>query len=406
MSRIRWHKMHQICCIILLRDKLQFMPDIGYAQHFHSILIYFQHYHVPLSSDTQTERKGRVANVCARRQPELSKVKMLGFKKKLALCRAYKCATTASICTITKLMGCTDCWCRYSNKTWVHGLGQRPQKIQSNMAETFSFFFVREPYMRFFSTYTNKFYLPKEHWAPIGPEVAKRYRLNPTNNSLQYGHDITFHELIRYVVDEYEQGNELDGHLRPIHQLCDPCQYNYSFIGKLETLHEDWRSMFKTWKDEGIFQPSVNLSETHIFDEYSLSEVKHLYAVLDRLKHSDIPAYSLYIRTWHYYQVKGKISKYVNMPFTREEIGHYLNNKTFTDAIETAILRSKSLPEVHKQKQEALIQAYSTVPRSLLERLWNVVKVDCELFGYEDRPSWLFDDTHTRVEEFEYFKFD
>lgn len=67
---------------------------------------------------------------------------------------------------------------------------------------------------------------------------SKRYRQNPTEESLKNGDDVTFQEFVEYVTDESsnETRNE---HWKPIYELCQPCLVNYNLVSKYESLVED-----------------------------------------------------------------------------------------------------------------------------------------------------------------------
>lgn len=266
----------------------------------------------------------------------------------------------------------------------------------------FKFMFVREPYGRLFSTYSNKFYFPKDHWAPIGPEIVKTYRINPSRDSLLYGHNITFTELIRYTVDQFESGKRLDKHLRPMNVMCSPCDYHFNFIGKLETMSSDWKLLLDKLRSKGLIEPpppAVTAKDNTIF-----FILKHILLTRKIIQDSKIPLYNLYLRAWTYYQITGVLSKKYAMPYTStDDIDHVM----FTEHLKRAIDKSEAeITEVKRQRQEALIQAYSTVPMELLERLRKVVYDDCLLFGYDERPDWLFNRTVTgnNTPEFDYFK--
>ena len=40
-------------------------------------------------------------------------------------------------------------------------------------------------------------------------------------------------------MDSSKEGQPLERHWMPFHQICDPCVHNFDFIGKLETIDED-----------------------------------------------------------------------------------------------------------------------------------------------------------------------
>jgi hypothetical protein len=251
-----------------------------------------------------------------------------------------------------------------------------------------------------FSTYCNKFYLPKGIWDPIGKDIVRRYRKNPSEDSLKYGYDVTFAELIRYTADEFEAGNKMDAHIRPMYSNCKPCDYEYDFIGKLETFKSDLDYLAHEWKARNI--------TTHIPDgigekSISFGELYFVLSFLEKIKYSKIDMYSLYKRAWNYYQITAVISKHIDMPYVRSDnIKFY----SFLAKLKEASEMSKNkFSDLRVQTHEAMLQAYSTVSTKDLERLKNVVKEDCLLFGYDVNPDWLFNRSLSRqtTNSFNYF---
>ncbi|KAL4230265.1 Carbohydrate sulfotransferase 11 [Mactra antiquata] len=236
------------------------------------------------------------------------------------------------------------------------------------------------------------------HWAPIGPEVVKRYRDNPSEESLKYGHDITFHELVRFLVDEFEAGNNLDEHIRPMYLHCEPCDYPYDFIGNLETIESDWHYLKYIWQKKKIAELPDDVGKDI---REGISEWRNINMTLHRYENTTISQYKLFLRVWSYHHITGRVCKDIAMPIDENNnIGIDEFQTTLTNAIE----QSKLLGDkCKKQKKEAKLQAYATVPLELLERLQKVVEVDCNLFGYETRPDWVFVGQNI-ASDFNYFK--
>lgn len=331
--------------------------------------------------------------------------RMQVFDNRIAFCRVNKCGTTFTLDNLEKMIGCPEKQRRKCAKLDVKYLNKLLfAKKHKTSTDLYSFFFVREPYRRLFSTYSNKFYLPKEHWAPIGPYIARHYRKSPSKESLAFGHDVTFQEMIQYTVDVYEKGGNLDEHLKPMFQMCNPCRINFDYIGKLETINQDWDHMLNLWSKTGIVDTSFNNSRV-LEQRTKLEELRHIETTIELLNNSRISRYNLFLRGWTYYQITGRILKRFPMPFSEQDTKS-IKFSNFKDAIIKAMEDSKAFEKMLKQqKEESILQAYSTISDSLLERLRKVVLVDCKLFGYDDRPVWLFGENRTVVSsDFDFFK--
>ncbi|XP_060597989.1 uncharacterized protein LOC132751764 [Ruditapes philippinarum] len=292
-----------------------------------------------------------------------------------------------------------------------HGINVKNsvENASTVMGKAFSFLFVREPYGRLLSSYSNTFYLPKKDWLTRGSQLIQQVRENPAELSLKYGHDLTFAELIKYVVDRYENAQFLDENFRLIrHKSCNPCTYNFDYIGKLETFESDWDIILDEWRSNEIIKdyPS-DILKTFRLTSFN-GPLNHLFVTIGLLKTSGIPVHSLFVRTWTYFQMIGVISKHVPIPYLKEEIGK-INladfKKTLLNAIE---LTEAERRDITTQKIEAMRQAYLTVPMDYMERLSKMLREDCLLYGYDERPPFLFDRVNNRYNEsgrdFDYFK--
>lgn len=317
-------------------------------------------------------------------------------------CRVNKAASWYTVITLSQLLG-------YSKEELMHFAAEFRhlpyEKIKTLFDKAYTFMFVREPYGRLFSTYSNKFYFPKGNWAPVGTAIVQRYRKNPTEDSLRFGHDVTFAEMIRFTVEEYEAGSKMDEHLGPMHVYCKPCNYDYDFIGKLETSVPDWQYLIQQLKARGVISnvPDHPGEKKSIYSDFS--EMSHFKITLENVRGSNIDIYSLYKRAWRYFQINSKISKHIEMPFFRTKEKE-ITFVSFLQEIERAAsLSYANTTQLKQQKQEAMLQAYSTVPLELMERLRRVVLMDCLLYDYDDRPEWMLNrknKTHS-VETFDYF---
>ncbi|XP_060555702.1 uncharacterized protein LOC132716447 [Ruditapes philippinarum] len=301
-------------------------------------------------------------------------------------CRVSKAGSTYTLNTLNQIFHCDyNCLVNSSKRIWV--LPYEKKKIE--IRKSYKFLFVREPYGRLFSTYSNKFYLPKGYWHPIGTTITRKFRENPSKDSLEFGHDVKFSEFIRYIVEEFEVGHNMDEHIRPMAGNCNPCRYEFDFIGKLETMSSDFAYLKNEWSKRNIIKKSRKDlgKQTNLF-----SAMNHFYSTLKKINGSHIEIFNLYQRAWRYYQITAVISKHIDMPFSKNMT---FNFHQFKQELEKAKQMSDvyNTTAVKAQKYEAMVHAYSTVPLRDLERLKIFVREDCLLFGYDESPAWLFDRT-------------
>lgn len=85
-----------------------------------------------------------------------------------------------------------------------------------------------------------------------GTIIIRKYRKHLGITSLTRGHDVTFGEFLRFIADSKDPG-AFDPHWLQYHRLCDPCYWNFDFIGKLETLKKDSSYVLKHIKAEAGF---------------------------------------------------------------------------------------------------------------------------------------------------------
>ena len=92
------------------------------------------------------------------------------------------------------------------------------------------------------SAYLKKFTIPEmtDFQLKFGRKITRLFRNNPTSESLKRGHDVTFPEFLKYILnaEEIEHG-KVDRHWTSYTDLCNPCSIDYDFIGKYETFSRD-----------------------------------------------------------------------------------------------------------------------------------------------------------------------
>jgi chondroitin 4-sulfotransferase 11 len=115
------------------------------------------------------------------------------------------------------------------------------EEIGQRLDTYYKVIFVRHPFERILSAYSNKF---EEHNPTFnrvyGREIVRLFRKNASKKSLQLGHDVKFEEFVAYLLDpRTTQYRPFNTHWEKFNQLCHPCLVRYHFVGKYETLNED-----------------------------------------------------------------------------------------------------------------------------------------------------------------------
>ncbi|XP_060573576.1 carbohydrate sulfotransferase 11-like [Ruditapes philippinarum] len=320
---------------------------------------------------------------------------------KLLYCRVNKCASTMTLELLKQLFSCdTECLIKNAERVRLN------TNARQLMDDAFSFMVVREPYGRLFSTYCNIFYFPKEDWLYRGIKLIKLTRLNISYDSLTYGHDLSFSELVKYTVDTYENNDRLDEHVRPMHhKSCNPCVFKFDYIAHLETLQNDFDFIFNNLQEEtvGMYQKDILIS---LKQWTTLGPIKHLFRTIPLLKDSNISLYDVYLRAWCYYQITGHVLKTINFPYNETNLNDIKKEDFLSELTKAMNVSAVYKDKLKLQRAEAMLQAYSTISDDYMERLSNVVLGDCLLFGYENKPAHLFDKTSClqKKSKFDYFK--
>ncbi|XP_018588209.1 carbohydrate sulfotransferase 12 isoform X1 [Scleropages formosus] len=132
------------------------------------------------------------------------------------------------------------------------------------------FLFVRDPFVRLISAYRNKFEQENEDfYRQFAVVMLKRYGNYsdpPTSvvDAFSAGIRPSFSNFIQYLLDpQTEKEMPFNEHWRQVYRLCHPCQINYDFVGKLETLDEDAEHLLRILRVDNIVQfPASNRNRT------------------------------------------------------------------------------------------------------------------------------------------------
>ncbi|KAJ8391885.1 hypothetical protein AAFF_G00085010 [Aldrovandia affinis] len=123
------------------------------------------------------------------------------------------------------------------------------------------FLFVRDPFVRLISAYRNKFEQQNEDfYKRFAVIMLKRYGnysdpLASVVDAFASGIRPSFSNFVRYLLDaQTEKEMPFNEHWRQVYRLCHPCQINYDFVGKLETLDEDAEHLLRILRVDNIVQ--------------------------------------------------------------------------------------------------------------------------------------------------------
>ena len=224
-------------------------------------------------SCTQEERLRRIEKVCEERMRRGEQVCggnpmhslgniMVDDKHKTLYCEVPKAACTSWKMFFAELLGnITDDIRPVLNykvhRTEVYDqLGFKfldkysPEEQLYRLQYYFKFLTVRNPIARVVSAYENK--LERQHsdstWyhKHVGTYIIKNYRRNPSKESLEQGHDVTFDELARFIGNDKDHFfQRFDRHWTIEYYMCCPCLIKYDYVAKIETMAEDAKNIIE-----------------------------------------------------------------------------------------------------------------------------------------------------------------
>ena len=135
-------------------------------------------------------------------------------------------------------------------KAGIHRLSTYPTGTVGQLLKTYrKFLFVRDPFERLVSAYRHKFTrynnFTEFFQHTYGREMIRRYRMNPSEKSLHDAKDVKFEEFLMYLTDTSIPNRLANSHWAPYNTLCHPCEVDYDYVGKIETMDEDNEMIIK-----------------------------------------------------------------------------------------------------------------------------------------------------------------
>ena len=244
---------------------------------------------------------------------------------------------------------------------------------------------VREPFSRLFSAYVDKLLVPNSYyWEQWGTRAISRYRMSPTSQSLLCGHDVTFPEFVKYVIDTLHVS---DVHLQPVNTLCSPCEIQFSVIGHVETLQSDFQYLTSVLKIS-VANFNAEMLAADVISDAITDSTLSAFEPYEDLQYC-VSKFETCKRLWRKMQLRGIISDKIKLPLKPYE-AEKVTASEFVKIIHDAQKRSsKDTDSLQLQKFQALHDAYKEVPAEDIMALVKVYYLDFEVFGYDKHPSFL-----------------
>ena len=257
-------------------------------------------------------------------------------------------------------------------------------QIHFILKQSKSFIFVREPYERLLSGYVDKLFAPNAaYWAFIGTFITQNFRQNATEQNKKCGHDITFAEFVQYFIHSQHNNLRRDAHFVPNFEHCRPCEIDYDYIGKLETFEEDTLFLLTELQLDDKVKFTNFQSET---ERDAITDAADYVYSMRRAITKCMTMHEALFRAYRKLQIRGIISKHVPYPFTRDS-QRDITIDEYKQELLAAHAQSGTSESRKANRKEALLEAYSTLPDDLLQQLRAEVKIDANLFDYEELPD-------------------
>ncbi|TRY56104.1 hypothetical protein DNTS_015236 [Danionella cerebrum] len=205
-------------------------------------------------TDAQHSRQKLMREVCAKYRSGTSKLSISRMhvsriyvedKHKLLYCEVPKagCSNWKRVLMVLQGLASTTGAIQHDEVHYGNHLKRldsfNQKEINQRLNSYTKVLFLREPFERLVSAFRDKFESPNSYYHTVfGKPIISRYRSNATAKALRTGAGVTFKEFVQYLLDVHRPVG-MDIHWEPVGHLCSPCQLDYDFIGKFETLEED-----------------------------------------------------------------------------------------------------------------------------------------------------------------------
>ena len=163
--------------------------------------------------------------------------------------------------------------------------------------------FVRHPFERLASVYNSKFgtinYQYTEFQKLFSRTIIRKFRLNATTEVRRNWPIVTFLELVRFVINLWENGDEFDVYLTPTSDIYFPCGISYDFVGHLANFADDTQSVFASLSN--TYQRITKRFWTHrrSYNEITIRDVYRSTPKTDIFKLSEVYNIDVYLHAYN-----------------------------------------------------------------------------------------------------------
>lgn len=243
----------------------------------------------------------------------------------------------------------------------------------------------RNPFSRIFSAYIDKVFSPNpfywKHWG------VPAHTLTKTKSQTACASGVTFSIFVKYVIKQLVKD---DVHLRPVFQECSMCSVVYDVIATLETVSDDVEFVTSAVNASVAFlHQSTYQRDAHL--DAIVDAVESPFSWKNGFKACNFTLDQMAMRIWRKLQIRGIIDSRISYPYKKGDI-EGMPASTFIAECHRAMDKSTDQKQLKKQKTQAFLEAYSTVPLSNMGDIVKVYRDDFSAFDYNPEPPDLLAD--------------
>ena len=263
-------------------------------------------------------------------------------------------------------------------------------KVNKKYSDYMKITFTRDPFQKVFSAYVDKVYR-------TFIEGTNRKIVQGTSSSRTRGQtsiapisllNVSFSQTLEYVIS-----GRADDHYKYQHAFCDVCHVNYDVIGKMETFNDDVKYFLTSVNRPDVFKAIGNIDSNNarkIVIDTVVTTFERTITPTRSCQFKDV----LLRRVWSMFQIRGYVSDDAKFPFINSNETCPVSRSEFEELVLIALSNSgigaAASEALKAQKKNYFLQAFRSVPLSVLKRYRDHVRVDCQLFEYDCQPPELF----------------